>query len=302
MNKQIDKSKLELELNEKLNKLGNIKVLDILKNDDISKVCKIELNGIELILKIKNTSFTRNQIELINRLISKGVKLTKIIRFEEVENIKYIFAELVEGVTLEKVMIDNKYIGVEQLLKELCKEIYKLHTSEGLDDIGHKKQDNIEYMYSIKENILNNIKYINNIGKTEIIMKSIKMVKNFIGGSEQNIYGVVHGDFHNLSNIIVKNINEEYKINRLIDLDSIKYDIFLTDIGMLYNTTKYFKLEELIIDEYSNYFKDKEKIKRYTYISSIYESLKNIDSEINTEDKSSIISHVKNIEEVLIKL
>lgn len=272
---------------------GDTEIIENIYDTDISKIFRVKINGEIRVLKIKRTSFNRNNFESIKRAVKSGVSVVKVFDFKCIDGITYFILESLDGVNLSEIIRDS---DIDSILKISCKELYRLHRFEEMDDISHVKNDNINGLHEIKVKLMKNVKLINRLGDMDLMVKAIKIVQEFLKQLTPELCGMTHGDLRNLDNIIVDRENKKVKI---IDTDSIRHGIYVLDAGMLYNTLKFYNKHDIALEYYTDNFCNKEEMKRNVIVSSIFELLRLLESELDSEIPNNIELITENISEAV---
>ncbi|MCM1989141.1 phosphotransferase family protein [Oceanirhabdus seepicola] len=229
--------------------------------------------GDELVFKMYYVNGRRSREVASLTLLEEGSVLSpKLIDYGTLENdIEWILMERIEGVTLDSVMhmLDEK--TKRKIFNDMGKQLGELHRTKEYEKFGD---------FDIEGNVVNGYKTYkekfsiscNNIEKDileqelpekDILIDGLKALKEDIHNIEFDEKGsMTHGDYDG-RNILVHEIDGEWKISGIIDFEICYASVRDRDMLALYE--KYFlenkELEESFYEGYERYFKISNKFK-----------------------------------------
>ncbi len=206
-------------------------------------------------------------------LIEQGNVLSpKLIDHGTIENdIEWILMERIDGVTLDSVMhlLDMK--TKRNIFNDMGKQLGELHRIKEYEKFGDFDiEGNVVNGYeTYKEKFVNSCNNIEEailkqeLPEKDILIKGLKVLKDDLDSIEFDNKGcMTHGDYDG-RNILVHEIDGEWKISGIIDFEICNASVRDRDMLALYE--KYFienkELEESFYEGYERYFKIANKFK-----------------------------------------
>lgn len=290
----------------------------LLWSNHISKIYLINQDGVDYIVKIKDRGISQFRVTTLNKLQGSGVNVPRILG--EWQGV--VLKERMRGISLKEYL---RTLGLEGFtgaispeLKEFCKDfgIYlkRFHRALNVDEskLIESPLTRSEELAGIFDSIY---PHINNIGISRYELDCIKELldKEITRRFRGDRLGIIHGDFHNLNNIMVNVENSGVKFEGIIDFDSLHVGGITEDlgqiIGCIFNTNQEAKnlflegytkdmnadlKEELMVDIYKayiqeelervaswlNYYRGKNPINMYNHCKYIIKDVLRLKNEI----------------------
>ncbi|GAA0126517.1 hypothetical protein UT300019_24200 [Clostridium sp. CTA-19] len=197
-------------------------------------------------------------------LKDSNVKVPKLIKTGNYHGYDWVIMEYISGETLDNVIMKINDENKKLIFKEMGETLGKIHSFKIFDyavtwDKTITSQEFEDYKFKkLNKNIIEIESQ--NLPDKDILYKAIKILKgNYNKIINKNEFRFTHNDFEG-RNILVENIDGEYKINALIDFEHSYPDNYENDLANLY--FKYFiknkEYEKCFIDGYKSYMNIKE--------------------------------------------
>lgn len=195
--------------------------------DQGSLIYTIELNNKEYVMKIKKSRKPEDRrIALVEAVTENEVKVPKIL----LEKHGLVVKEKIEGISLFAYLktLDDPYSNknIDSNLLLICEEFgrYMRKFHESIKHINARPQQKTNIESEIRRAI---------VGVDDTLKDYYEYMINYAQTTRIESTGILHGDFHNFSNIMIKHDGYRWGFESLIDYDTIQIGNIYDDLAQI---------------------------------------------------------------------